>query len=155
MVEVAAEFSSWVAPQSKHATDVIRERFHIPSNRRSNDWPPAPVSDGGFPFVSRFWATTTKCRPHCRQSVLLAAAYSGCLKPQCGQSTLTLAGDLATNVTRACYSLGAARKCGLYRRRFFVPTALGSGRGRARIAAHLPARYFGFADEGRPFFDHQ
>jgi hypothetical protein len=35
--------------------------------------------------------------PHCRQRVLLAAAYSICLKPQCGQSTLTLAGDLATD----------------------------------------------------------
>jgi hypothetical protein len=39
-----------------------------------------------------------KCLPHCRQSVFLAAAYSICLKPQCGHSTLTLAGDLATDV---------------------------------------------------------
>src|SRR5207253_11342663 len=30
---------------------------------------------------------------HCRHIVLLAAAYSCCLKPQCGHSTLTLTGD--------------------------------------------------------------
>ena len=35
--------------------------------------------------------------PHCRHMVLLAATYSICLKPQCGHSTLTLAGPgLAT-----------------------------------------------------------
>ena len=32
-------------------------------------------------------------RPHWRHIVVLAAAYSICLKPQCGHSTLTLAGD--------------------------------------------------------------
>src|SRR5205085_10985519 len=32
-------------------------------------------------------------RPHCRQIVDFAATYSICLKPQCGHSTLALAGD--------------------------------------------------------------
>src|SRR2546421_9144185 len=42
-------------------------------------------------------AKGTKSAPHWRHMVLFAAAYSICLKPQCGQSTLTLAGDgLAT-----------------------------------------------------------
>src|SRR5205807_9789677 len=38
-------------------------------------------------------AAGAKCEPHCRHIVLLAAAYSCCLKPQCGHSTLTLTGD--------------------------------------------------------------
>src|SRR4029077_934729 len=55
----------------------------------------------GSPFgrsrPSIFGTDGTKCAPHWRHIELLAAAYSICLKPQCGQSTLILAGKgLAT-----------------------------------------------------------
>src|SRR3989442_5943850 len=50
-------------------------------------------------FNPAFGASGEKLRPHWRHIVLFAAAYSICLKPQCGHSTLTLAGDgLATAV---------------------------------------------------------
>jgi hypothetical protein len=48
-------------------------------------------------FRPGFGAKGEKDRPHWRQIELLAAAYSICLKPQCGHSALTFAGDgLAT-----------------------------------------------------------
>src|SRR5437762_14014744 len=48
-------------------------------------------------FRPGFGANGVKERPHWRHIELLAAAYSICLKPQCGHSALTFAGDgLAT-----------------------------------------------------------
>src|SRR5690349_14354068 len=101
IVELAAEFSSCRWPQSKQTTEVIRGRYQTCCKRRRSDW------DATTPPSSRFALAATgvgeatrKCRPHCRQSVLLAAAYSFCLKPQCGHSTPTLTGVLATNLSR-------------------------------------------------------
>src|SRR6266508_599567 len=48
-------------------------------------------------FRAGFGTNGVKERPHWRHIELLAAAYSICLKPQCGHSALTFAGDgLAT-----------------------------------------------------------
>ena len=48
-------------------------------------------------FRPGFGANGVKERPHWRQIELFAAAYSICLKPQCGHSALTFTGDgLAT-----------------------------------------------------------
>ncbi len=44
-------------------------------------------------WLTGFGADGAKERPHCRQIVVFAATYSICLKPQCGHSTLALAGD--------------------------------------------------------------
>jgi hypothetical protein len=99
IVEVATEFSSCVVPQSKQATEVIRGRCQMPPIRRSNDCAATTPPNSKTDFASTLdVGTTPKCLPHCRQSVLLAAAYSICLKPQCEHSTLTLAGDLATDL---------------------------------------------------------
>jgi len=99
IVEVAAEFSSWTVPQSKQATEAIRGRFQILSIRRRNDCAATTPPNSKTDFASALAVgTTAKCLPHCRHSVLLAAAYSICLKPQCEHSTLTLAGDLATDL---------------------------------------------------------
>jgi hypothetical protein len=48
-------------------------------------------------FRTGFGTNGVKARPHWRHIELFAAAYSICLKPQCGHSALTFAGDgLAT-----------------------------------------------------------
>jgi len=47
----------------------------------------------GVTFAGGLGADGKKCEPHWRHIVLFAAAYSCCLKPQCGHSTLTLTGD--------------------------------------------------------------
>jgi hypothetical protein len=50
-------------------------------------------------FRPGFGVNGEKERPHWRQIELFAAAYSICLKPQCGHSALTFTGDgLATGL---------------------------------------------------------
>src|ERR1700682_5534380 len=99
IVEDAAELTSCVALQSKHSMIALWCLVQKPSSFRMSDGS-ATVSTGSSFERSRtsiFGAEGTKCAPHWRHMVLFAAAYSICLKPQCGQSTLTLAGDgLAT-----------------------------------------------------------
>ena len=62
------------------------------------------LSGGGASSLVRsvspgFGENGEKERPHWRQIELFAAAYSFCLKPQCGHSALTFAGDgLATGL---------------------------------------------------------
>src|SRR5207253_3893094 len=96
IVEVAAELISCFALQSKHSMTELWCLFQKPSIFRKSDGSDESVSTGS----SLAWSRTTcfgtegaKCAPHWRHIVLLAAAYSICLKPQCAQSTLTLAGD--------------------------------------------------------------
>src|SRR6266404_3424490 len=93
-VEVAASLTSCFRLHSKHAITRIRCRFQKPSILRK------PVGAGagatssfGRSIRPAFGALGAKLRPHWRHIVLLAAAYSICLKPHCGHSTLTLAGD--------------------------------------------------------------
>src|SRR2546423_9264200 len=102
MVELAAPLTSCLRLHSKHSTTVLRCGFHNPSRRRMNDG----VAGTGGGVSARAFGTTAgarfgsdgeKCAPHWRHIVVLAAAYSCCLKPQCGHSTLTLTGaDFAT-----------------------------------------------------------
>src|ERR1700682_6143924 len=95
IVEVAAELISCVALQSKHSMIALWCLVQKPSSFRKSDGS-ATVSSGssfGRNRTPTFGAEGTKCPPHWRHIVLFAAAYSICLKPQCGKSTLTLAGD--------------------------------------------------------------
>jgi hypothetical protein len=80
IVEVAAEVISWTAPQSKQVAEVMRGRLQIPSMRRNKEAALAPTSLGalGALGAGASFRSTTKCLPHCRQSVLRAAAYSIC-----------------------------------------------------------------------------
>src|SRR5438874_12816233 len=51
------------------------------------------TAESSLSFSPGLGAEGEKERPHCRQMVDFAATYSICLKPQCGHSTLALAGD--------------------------------------------------------------
>src|SRR5207302_11053496 len=85
LVDDAASLTSCLRLHSKQETTRLRWRFHRVSSRR--------CSGSSASGVPGFGAEGEKERPHCRQIVLFAAAYSICLKPQCGHSTLALAGD--------------------------------------------------------------
>src|SRR2546428_1801847 len=89
-VDVAASLTSCFRLHSKHATTRLRCRFQIPSNFRRGD---ASASADFSSFSPGLRAEGAKLRPHWRHIVLFAATYSICLKPQCGHSTLALAGD--------------------------------------------------------------
>src|ERR1700720_687639 len=85
LVDDAASLTSCLRLHSKQETTRLRWRLHMVSSRR---W-----SGNSASGVPGFGAEGEKERPHCRQIVLFAATYSICLKPQCGHSTLALAGD--------------------------------------------------------------
>src|SRR6267143_6493024 len=95
IVDVAAELISWVALQSKHSMMELWCLAQKPSSFRSSDGSATDSTGSSFgrSRTSSLGAEGTKCAPHWRHMGLLAAAYSICLKPQCGQSTLTLTGD--------------------------------------------------------------
>src|SRR6266487_6374999 len=98
LVEVAASLTSCLRLHSKQETSRLRCRLHIASSLR---WSgnSAGAAESSLSFRPGLGADGEKERPHCRQIVVFAATYSICLKPQCGHSTLTLAGDgLATAV---------------------------------------------------------
>src|SRR5438045_4219519 len=100
IVEVAAPLTCSFRLQSKHSTTKLRCRFQRSSNLPRIE----ELAGGGSSSLVRsfrpgFGANGVKERPHWRQIELLAAAYSICLKPQCGHSALTFAGDgLATGM---------------------------------------------------------
>src|SRR6476659_8024517 len=79
----------------------VRLLFHSPSNRCINEAAAEAAeagsgvgsSRGRSTFGAGLGAEGEKCEPHWRHIVVFAAAYSCCLKPQCGHSTLTLTGD--------------------------------------------------------------
>src|SRR6266550_2377207 len=98
IVEVAAPDTCCFRLHSKHSIIALRCRFQKSSNLPSKE---ALSGAGASSFVRSFrpgfGANGKNERPHWRQIELLAAAYSICLKPQCGHSALTFAGDgLAT-----------------------------------------------------------
>jgi hypothetical protein len=99
IVEVAAPETCCLRLHSKHSTRELVCRFQKSSSRPKIEeevsW--AGVSSVVRSFRPGFGAKGEKERPHWRQIELFAAAYSICLKPQCGHSALTFAGDgLAT-----------------------------------------------------------
>src|SRR5881296_1425426 len=100
IVEVAAPETCCFRLHSKHSIIELRCRFQKSSNLPRME----ELSGGGASSLVRsfrpgFGANGENERPHWRHIELLAATYSICLKPQCGHSTLTLAGDgLATAV---------------------------------------------------------
>ena len=136
IVEDAAELISCVAPQSKQSMTELVGLFQRPSNLRKIDGVSATDSTGSDAFGRRrsstLGASGTKWEPHWRHIVLLAAAYSICLKPQCGQSTLILAGDgLATVFAGAkggYLTAGSEGGFGRRRRCLFVPDNFRPGR---------------------------
>ena len=97
LVEVAASLTSCFRLHSKQATTRLRCGFHRFSIRPNPVDSRGEAASLGEAIVGR--ATTLGApgeneRPHWRHIVVFAAAYSICLKPQCGHSTLTLTGDV-------------------------------------------------------------
>src|SRR5262249_4616482 len=93
--EVAAPETCCLRLHSKHSTTILVCRFQKSSSLPKID---EGASGAGATSVVRsfrpgFGANGVKERPHWRQIELLAPAYSICLKPQCGHSALTFAGD--------------------------------------------------------------
>ena len=78
----------------------LRCRFQNSSNLlRIEELSGAGASSFVRSFRPGFGVNGEKERPHWRQIELFAAAYSICLKPQCGHSALTFTGDgLATGL---------------------------------------------------------
>ena|SRR5476651_1061962 len=94
IVELAASLISCFAPHSKHWTTELPRGLKRPSNFRKIDGSRSTTgSSFDFNLICGLGAEGANEPPHWRHIVLFAATYSICLKPQCGQSTLTLAGD--------------------------------------------------------------
>src|SRR5262249_46943042 len=76
-----------------------RWRPHMLSSFRCSGTSSATAAtESSLSFNPGFGAEGENDRPHWRQIVDFAATYSICLKPQCGHSTLALAGeDLITS----------------------------------------------------------
>src|SRR6266705_560266 len=91
-VEVAASLTSCLRLHSKQETSRLRCRLQIDSSFRWSGNSPG-AADSSLSFSPGLGADGEKERPHWRQIVDFAATYSICLKPQCGHSTLALAGD--------------------------------------------------------------
>ena len=101
LVEVAASLTSCLRLHSKQATTRLRWPFQRPSifpkPKPSRDCCEGSLGGAEPVFKVGLGAPGKNERPHWRHIVDFAAAYSICLNPQCGHSTLTLAGDgLAT-----------------------------------------------------------
>src|SRR6059036_4348815 len=98
IVEVAAPDTCCFRLHSKHSIIALRCRFQKSSNLpRKEGLSGAGASSFVRSFRPGFGANGENERPHWRQIELFAAAYSICLKPQCGHSALTFAGNgLAT-----------------------------------------------------------
>src|SRR5262245_39761744 len=95
IVDVAALETCCLRLHSKHSTTELVCRFQKSSSlpKIDEEVSGAAASSGARSFRPGFGANGVKERPHWRHSELLAAAYSICLKPQCGHSALTFAGD--------------------------------------------------------------
>lgn len=152
IVDVAAPETCCFRLHSKHSTTQLVFRFQKSSSFPKID---EEVSGAGASSVVRsfrpgFGANGVKERPHWRQIELLAAAYSICLKPQCGHSALTFAGDgLATVCLPKPFFLRAHSECRLERlagpHNFRARRSLWDGTGSD----------FRFPDKGCPFFNHK
>src|SRR5438093_339745 len=92
LVDVAASLTSCLRLHSKQEMTRLRCRLQIASSFRWSGNSSAGA-ETSLSFSPGLGAEGEKERPHCRQIVDFAATYSICLKPQCGHSTLALAGD--------------------------------------------------------------
>jgi hypothetical protein len=93
MVEVAVPQTSCFRLHSKHSIVELRWRFQKSSNLpKIEELSRTGGSSLVRSFRTAFGAKGEKERLHWRQIELLAAAYSICLKPQCGHSALIFAG---------------------------------------------------------------
>src|SRR5204862_6890470 len=91
IVDVAAPETCCFRLHSKHSTTRLVCRFQKSSSLPKID---EEVSGAGASSVVRsfrpgFGANGVKERPHCREIGVLAAAYSTCLKTQCGRCALS------------------------------------------------------------------
>src|SRR5437660_6281851 len=100
IVDVALPQTCCFRLHSKHSITELCCRFQKSSNLPRMEelaGAAAGASSRTRSFRPGFGANGEKYGPHWRQIELFAAAYSICLKPQCGHSRLTFAGDcLAT-----------------------------------------------------------
>ena len=153
IVDVAAPETCCFRLHSKHSTTRLVCRFQKSSSLPKID---EEVSGAGASSVVRsfrpgFGANGVKERPHWRQIELLAAAYSICLKPQCGHSALTFAGDgLATVCLPKPFLLRAHSECRLDR--LARPHNF---RARRSLCGNGTGSDFRFPDKGCSFFDHK
>ena len=118
IVDVAAPETCCLRLHSKHSTTELVCRFQKSSSlpKRDEEVSGAGASSVVRSFRAGFGANGVKERPHWRHIELFAAAYSICLKPQCGHSALTFAGDgLATVSLPKPFLLRAHSECGLNR----------------------------------------
>ena len=164
MVEVAAPLTSCFRWQSKHSMTRLRLLFHSPSNRCINELPAEEGCSGlgssrarGVTFGAALGAEGEKCEPHWRHIVVFAAAYSCCLKPQCGHSTLTLTGDDFATVSLRKAKLCPCPECCLYR---LLVTNHVRACMRHLGTLGIPTNVgttgdFRFPNKGRPFFNHE
>src|SRR4029453_7952528 len=95
IVDAAAPETCCLRLHSKHSTIELVCRFQKSSSLPRIDEEVSGAGDSSVvrSFSPGFGANGVKERPHWRHIELLAAAYSICLKPQCGHSALTFAGD--------------------------------------------------------------
>src|SRR5260370_8745642 len=99
-VDDAASLTSCLRLHSKHKTTRLRCRLHIASSFRwSGNF--SGAAEPSLSFSPDLGADGEKERPHCRQNVLFASAYSISLKPHCGLSPLSLAGSALTTTSYA------------------------------------------------------
>src|SRR5437764_1183655 len=152
IVDVAAPETCCLRLHSKHSTTELVCRFQKSSSLPKID---EEVSGAGASSVVRsfrigFGANGVKERPHWRHIELLAAAYSICLKPQCGHSALTFAGDGLATVCLVKLSLRSHSECRLDR--LARPHNF---RARRSFCGNGSAGNFGFPDKGCPFFNHK
>ena len=153
MVEVAAPETCCLRLHSKHSTTELVCRFQKSSNlpKMEEEVSCAGVSSMVRSFRPGFGANGEKERPHWRQIELLAAAYSICLKPQCGHSALTFAGDgLATGSLPKSFLLRARSECRL--NRLAGPHNFRPGCG---LCGKGSGGDFRFPDKGCAFLNHK
>src|SRR5438552_3424749 len=94
IVDEAAPLTCCFRLHSKHSIRELCCRLHKASNFwRIEEFSGVAASSFTCSCKPRFGANGEKKRPHWRQIELFAAAYSSCLKPQCGHSTLSLTGE--------------------------------------------------------------
>src|SRR5260370_16742280 len=135
--------------QSNHETRRLGWRPQMGSSLRWSGTS-SGAAEASFGFRAGLGAEGENERPHCRQIVDFAATYSICLKPQCGHSTLALAGDdLITSSVGEGQKLTASREGRLGR--FFVANNFWPAAG-CRFDTH-PAGNFRFPDKGGAFFN--
>ena len=151
IVEVAAPETCCFRLHSKHSTTQLVCLFQKSSSfpKMTRKSPAQGASLVVRSFRPGFGANGVKERPHWRQIELLAAAYSICLKPQCGHSALTFAGDgLATGVFAETFLLRSHSECRLDR-------LTGPHNFRARRSLYGSGGDFRFPDKSCSFFNHK